>query len=73
MLKPVPIAQSSHLEAVSYDDEAGTLYCQFAKSGKVYAYLKVPENIVTDLSNALSTGKFFDEMINGSYEFQKVQ
>lgn len=72
MLKEIPIAPSTHLAAVSYDDETMILYVQFKKSGTIYSYQQVPEDVVTDLSKALSAGNHFEEFIKSSFEYKKL-
>lgn len=54
-----------------YDSEKGRLYVTFL-SGKVYAYLDVPESVYEEMKAAFSKGKFLNEEIKGKYEFVEV-
>jgi hypothetical protein len=54
-----------------YDSRKGRLYVTFL-SGKVYAYLNVPESVYEEMKGAFSKGKFLNEYIKGKYEFRAM-
>jgi len=61
--------ESSNIYAIGYDGK--DLYVRFMRSG-MYKYNDVPKDVVTDLMDADSKGKFFNMNIKGSFEFEKV-
>lgn len=69
-LKKVPV-DSTNLEWVAYDKETEDLYIQF-RSGGLYVYRKVPENIYKDLLNAGSKGRFHNMKIKWKYNYEKI-
>lgn len=63
--------QSSNLDWVAYDKVKKDLYIQF-RSGGLYRYLKVPEDIFTSLLNAGSKGRYHNLRIKYKYEYEKL-
>ena len=64
--------ESSNLEAVGFDkDDLSALYIRF-KSGAVYRYENVPDDIYEGLMNAGPKGKFLNEQIKGVYVAEKI-
>ena len=57
---------SSNLDAVGYNKQTETLYIRF-KSKKVYSYERVPEYTFTELVEAESVGKFFNQFIKNQF------
>lgn len=67
----IPVV-SSELASVGYDAATNTLEVEF-KTGSVYDYSNVPEDIYTGLMSAPSHGKYFNEFIKqGGYSFRRV-
>jgi len=64
-----PIAGSSNIRSIGFED--GTLEIEF-RSGAVYRYEGVPEQVYLDLVASESVGQFFAEFIKGRYPFTKA-
>ncbi|WP_343304316.1 KTSC domain-containing protein [Chitinophaga niabensis] len=62
---------STVIKNFSYDNKKSRLYVTFL-SGKVYAYLNVPEHVYEEMKMALSKGKYLNEYIKGKYAFKAV-
>ena len=62
---------SSHVEAVGYDEESSTLQVEF-KGGMTYQYFDVPENVFFELRDADSVGGYLAAAIKGAYGYSKV-
>jgi len=63
---------SSSLAFASYDKVANELEVTF-KNGTRYRYFGVQQQLVTDLFEAQSVGKFFQAVIKkGSFKFERV-
>jgi len=62
--------ESSNIGAVKYEDS--TLYIRF-KTGAVYSYDGVSEELYKQLLNAPSIGKFFAANIKNAYSFTKEE
>lgn len=58
--------RSSVIRAIDYDGDLLILYIKF-KSGTLYKYHRVPENIFNGLLNARSKGTYFNFRIKGRY------
>ena len=65
----IPVS-SSNLAYVGYD--GSTLRSQF-RSGGVYDYMGVPENIYTNLMNAPSKGSYHAAFIKNSFPYVRVR
>ena len=61
---------SSSLASVGY--KGGTLEVEFRKTGDVYQYFNVQEEIFLALMKASSRGAYFTKHIRENYEFKKV-
>lgn len=61
------VLSSRVVDAVEYDLESHRLVVQF-KSGRVYEYLDVPDDIFSGLINAEKPGRFYVRHIRGKYE-----
>ena len=61
----IPVS-SSNLDAVGYNAQTETLYVRF-KGGKTYSYERVPEYTFTELVEADSVGKFFNQFIKNQF------
>jgi len=66
------LVSSSNLEAVAYDKDNEQLYIKF-KSGSVYKYDQVSEDLFNSLLNAESVGKFFKQEIEKSHSYEKIE
>ncbi len=62
---------STVVKGFTYDSKKARLYVTFL-SGKVYAYLNVPEEVYEEMKAAFSKGKFLNEQIKGKYDFKEV-
>ncbi|HEY4754764.1 MAG TPA: KTSC domain-containing protein [Ignavibacteriaceae bacterium] len=66
------IVKSSNLKSVGYDELSEILEVEF-KTGGIYQYSKVPENIYQELIKATSHGKYFIRFIKNKYPTKKVK
>jgi len=65
--------ESSHIQAVAYDDSTMTLGIRF-KDGGDYHYDGVPERVYAGLMSARSVGGYFDRHVKrGGYRCRKIQ
>ena len=64
--------KSSELRSVGYDDSASLLEAEF-QSGEVYQYFNVPAELVLELLNADSLGRYFNAHIRPKFNFKKVR
>jgi hypothetical protein len=62
---------SNNLRSVGYDLETQTLEISF-KSGGIYQYYYVPENIYQSLMTAVSKGKYFAAYIKNKYRHRRI-
>jgi hypothetical protein len=69
-VRRIPVASSMMVE-VGYDAAQRILEIEF-RTGGVYRYLDVPEQVFRDLLDARSKGRFFQANIEGLYEFDRV-
>ena len=58
---------SSAIASVGYELEKGELEVEF-RSGNVYRYFGVPEEVYAGLLQAPSKGRYFGSVIRGQYE-----
>lgn len=58
---------STMIDRILFDDEAGTLSIWFRESGK-YVYSAVPRAVYDALARATSAGRYFNECIKGRFE-----
>lgn len=71
-MKRIPV-ESSSLSSVGYDSENAILEIEF-KSGGIYQYSGVPQDVYDGLMNAESKGKYFHQYIkNSGYPYSKVR
>jgi hypothetical protein len=64
--------QSSSLVAsIGYDDAANTLEVEF-RSGAIYQYFGVPQNMYEQLMQAPSKGQFINTYIKNAYAYSRV-
>jgi hypothetical protein len=62
---------SSVIHDYAYDPSSGELTIAF-KSGRIYLYLAVPDEVVTAFSTAGSRGGYFNRHIRDRYEFREI-
>jgi len=62
---------SSMATSVGYDPEASTLEIVFKKTGEVWQYYDVPENVYHELMSG-SIGKYFQTNIKNQYRENRV-
>ena len=71
-MERIPV-ESSNLSSVGYDSASSVLEIEF-KSGGIYQYSGVPQNVYDGLMNAVSKGKYFHQYIEHSgYPYLKVR
>lgn len=64
---------SSNLKSAKYDTDTEYLKIKF-KSGSIYRYSKVPEDIYNALIDSdQSSGKYFTKNIRDSFQFTKIK
>jgi hypothetical protein len=64
--------QSSELKSIGYDVSALLLAAEF-RSGEVYQYFDVPADLVLELLEAESIGRYFNARIRSKFKFKKVR
>ena len=64
--------QSSELRSIGYDANASTLEAEF-HSGEVYQYFDVPAELVLELLEADSLGRYFNARIRSKFRFKKMR
>jgi len=70
-MERIPV-ESSNLSSVGYNSESAVLEIEF-KSGGIYQYSGVPQDVYDGLINAASKGKYFHRYIkNSGYPYSKV-
>lgn len=62
---------SSNLRSVGYDADTQTLELEF-RSGSVYQYDGVPENVHSGLMQAASKGSYLNQHIRYQYHYQRI-
>jgi hypothetical protein len=63
--------ESSMITSFGFDQSISILEVEF-KSGAVWQYFNVPENIYYEMKSASSCGKFFNANIKGQYSESQV-
>ena len=63
---------SSELRSVGYDVSASRLEAEF-HSGEVYQYFDVPAELVLEMLEADSLGRYFNARIRSKFRFKKVR
>ena len=63
--------KSSLISNVSYDAAAQKLTVSMSK-GQTYAFTGVPQNVVTELTNASSQGRVFNQKVRGRFPTTKI-
>ena len=61
---------SSNLDKIGYDGSVRTMVIRF-KSGAVYEYLNVPQDVHDNLLHAPSAGKYFNIYIRNKFQCRK--
>ena len=69
-IKTVQIENSSMILRADYDPFLESLKVYF-KSGAIYEYYGVPEDVMYEMKKAESAGKYFNENIKKPYEHMK--
>jgi len=73
-LEPVGSTQtqlkSTNIKSVEYFED-GTLWISF-NAGSAYEYYHVPQNVVDELLQAESAGKYFHTFIRSIYRYKKI-
>ncbi len=63
---------SSNIRSIGYDAKAQILEVEF-KSGGIYQYLNVPEDVFDRFMAASSKGRFFDQRVKDRYRAVKMR
>lgn len=64
--------ESTALASVGYDPERRVLEIEFRSTGRVYEYLEVPQTLHAWLMRVPDKGGVFNRMIEGEFEFRRV-
>ncbi len=64
--------QSSNILAIGYDPKIRALEVEF-RSGSVYQYSGVPQDVYTALMQAESKGSYLHVNVKGKYPFRQVR
>lgn len=62
---------SSNIEAIGYDAEAGELHVQFHGSGR-YVYSNVPLEVFEQFQSAPSKGSFLNREIKNRFQYSQL-
>jgi KTSC domain len=68
--KMEPVHGSKNISEVGYDPAERTLYVTF-RSGSVYRYHEVPQDVYDKVREATSVGKYLFQNVSGIYPFSK--
>jgi KTSC domain len=63
---------SSELRSVGYEMSTSLLEAEF-RSGEIYQYFGVPAQLVLELLEADSVGRYFNARIRSKFKFKKVR
>ena len=63
--------QSTSLHAVTYQGQDAFLELEF-RSGAIYRYLGVPEQVYQELLNAESKGRYFNQHIRNHFPYVQI-
>ena len=63
---------STNISQIVYDRDSQTLTIAFSKSGAVYEFYEVPEDVVLGFGQALSATKYFNAYVENSFPSQRV-
>jgi hypothetical protein len=63
--------QSTSLKAATYQDKDAVLELEF-RSGAIYRYLAVPEQVYQELVKAESKGQYFNQHIRNRYTYTRI-
>jgi hypothetical protein len=66
------VVKSSELRSVGYEVSTSLLEAEF-QSGEVYQYFGVPAELVLELLEADSVGRYFNVRIRSKFKFKKVR
>lgn len=69
-MEMVPVV-SSNIASAGYDPVSQTLLIEF-RSGPVYQYEEVPEEVFQNLLTAPSIGKFFVVNIRNKFKYKRI-
>lgn len=72
MIKKWEPTDSTSIVLVTYNEKRSKLVVKF-KSGQVYAYAGVPDNVFEEIQWADSAGKYFNTNIRNVYEATKIE
>jgi hypothetical protein len=65
------LLDSKMLAAVAYEPEPRTLHLRF-RSGEIYSYFEVPEDLYQEFLQAESRGRYFLSHIRGRFRYQRL-
>lgn len=66
-----PVAKSSNIKSIGYDDKTSMLYVDFL-SGLSYSYADVPRDVWEALESSNSKGSFLHVNIKGKYAADRL-
>jgi hypothetical protein len=63
---------SSNINSVGYEESSNTLEIEF-KSGSIYQYSNIPQEVYNELLQASSIGRYFIRNIRDTYRSYKIR
>ena len=63
--------QSTSLNAATYQDQSASLELEF-RSGAIYRYRGVPEQVYQELLSAESKGRYFNQHIRNRFTYAQI-
>lgn len=64
--------ESSHLDAIGYDNKARRLYIRFkSPSVRTYVYESVPQSVFDEFTKSPSKGEYFNSFIKGRFRYSE--
>jgi hypothetical protein len=63
--------QSTSLNAAAYQDQSASLELEF-RSGAIYRYIDVPEQVYRGLLSAESKGRYFNQHIRNRFNYVQI-
>lgn len=66
-----PVAKSSNVKAIGYNDANSALFVEFV-SGGTYCYAGVPRDVWNDLEASYSKGSFIHSQIRNKYSVERL-
>lgn len=70
-IKPIRLdaCKSSLIAEYGYDSASQTLAVRFVNGALVYRYQNVPPEVVAEMTEAKSIGRFFADKVRGNFDY----